>query len=60
MEAEPRPETNIERERRVLALIDVVLIDASDPVMEVAIFNALKGMPEDEPLRIIRARPSDR
>lgn len=56
MESEPHPETSIERERRVLALIDVVLIDASDPQMEVAIFNALKGMPEDEPLQIIRTR----
>lgn len=55
-----RPETAIERERRVLALIDVVLIDASDPVMEVAIFNALKGLPEDEPIKVIRARPSSR
>ena len=50
------PETSIERERRVLALIDVVLIDASDEPMEKAIFNALRNMPEDEPLLIIRTK----
>jgi len=59
-ESADRPETSIERERRVLALIDVVLIDASDEPMEKAIFNALKGLPEDEPIRVIRARPSSR
>ena len=61
-ESVDRPETSIERERRVLALIDVVLVDASDPAMEVAIFNALKEQRDDEPIRefIPKVRPSDR
>lgn len=58
--SEQLPETPIQREARILALIDIVVVDASDPQMEQAIYNALKELPEDEPIRAFQPRISDR
>ena len=58
--SEQIPETPIQREARILALIDIVVVDASDKPLELAILNALKGLPEDEPIRAFAPRISDR